>query len=277
MRYLLFLLLPIFLIGQTNWELELSKGNIYNHKPVNKFGHSPAGIQDVPTDFWERADATPTQSVWTAPTDSAQSHKVTSSSASDDTSGTGARSIRIYGLTSWDTKEVFEDITLSGTDSLTTVNNYVIIHRMKVLTAGGTTDSSNIGDITATAYHGTTTPVSITAQIESGEGQTLMAIYGIPSLQDAYITKYYGDVMKAQGTAAFIELILKVNPEPQTQQAAFLTKHRSGATSTGTSDVQHKFFPYYKVPGPAIIKIQGIANTDDIDASAGFDLILVDK
>ena len=229
---------------------------------VNNFGRAPAGVQDVITDIWDRADASPTQSIWLAPT-AARVHAVVSGSANDaaaagimtisggnisdgkivtigskvytfqatltnvdgnvhiggnasgtidnlidainlgsgagtdyaadmtanevttlatveggdlmniymDTAdgtlvtttndgntswgnativlGVGARTIRIYGLKTWDLAETSEVMYLQGVFPQNTDNSYVIIHRMEVLTKGAT--SVNSGAIKATA------------------------------------------------------------------------------------------------------------------------------
>ena len=183
----------------------------------------------------------------------------------------------MFGLTSWSAAEVNEDIIMDGTatgvNSVDTVNAYVIIHRMRVLTKGP--DDVNVGTITAIAA----TDGTITAQINPSEGQTQMAIYGIPSTQTAYMTCFYGSAHDAGvGVAAYrADLLLKVNPEPDAELTNFLIKNTNGIQSDGAGYVQHCFFPYFKIPGPAIIKMQMIGTADDGDASAGFDLIVVNN
>lgn len=237
---------------------------------VNKFGHAPNGAQGVDTDVWDRADSTPTQSIWVAPTQ-ARAHTIASTDEGDTGGGAGARTIRIYGLTGWDSVETSEDIIMNTGSPPVTDKAYVIIHRMKVLTKGPT--KANIGTITATAAIDGT----ITAVILPGQGQTQMAVYGIPSTQIAYMTSYYASIPISETAGDGIKIILRVNPEPHAELLNFLVKHTKGLINTGTSDLIHYFKPYFKISGPAIIKIQAIAESVDTDISAGFDLILVNN
>ncbi len=255
-----------------DYNLEVARGNVPGVMGVNKFGRAPDGVQTTATDIWDRADATPTQQMWVAPT-TARIHQIKSGSSSDDGDpvGAGARTVRVFGLTGWDAKEVSEDITLNGTGNVPTSNAYVIIHRMKVLTKGAT--SVNVGIITATADSDST----VTAQINAGQGQTQMAIYGIPSTQTAYMTKYYFSFNKSGGATSFIDMSVLINPGPDVELLGFLVKHTQGAQSNGTSDPEHEFAPYLPIPGPAIIKIEGTSSSADFDSSAGFDLMVVDN
>lgn len=238
---------------------------------VNKFGRAPNGVQSAATgtDIWDRADATPTQPIWDAPT-AARTHTIASTDADDTDGGNGARTVEVYGLTAWTADETSETVTMNTASPPVTSNSYVIIHRMVVRTAGGS--ASNEGIITATA----TTDSSITAQINAGEGQTQMAVYGVPSTKIAYVTKYYGSINKAQGAPATINLSLLVAEDANTDVDFFVVKHTLGMQSTGASEIEHDFNPYFRVPGPAIIKMQGVASADDVEASAGFDIILAD-
>ena len=80
---------------------------------VYKFGQATDCDAGVDTDIWSRANSTDAESTWVAPTQ-ARTHQITSTSTSDTSDGAGARTIRIYGLTDWDTAEVSEDITMDG-------------------------------------------------------------------------------------------------------------------------------------------------------------------
>lgn len=254
-----------------NAALQVARGIYNGMSGVNKYGQAHNGVQTTITDIWDRADATPTQQIWIAPT-AARIHAIVSSDANDTSAGTGARTIRITGLTSWTaTGETSETIIMAGATPVNTVNSYVIIHRMQVLTSGGTT--INAGNITATAETNNT----VTAQISIGYGQTQMAIYGVPSTKTLYLTKWFAASDRNSGTAADVEMFLKVNVEPTVQTTQFITKDIRHISTDGTSAFEFNFDPYRAFPGPCIIKVSAIASGADIECAAGFDGYLVNN
>ena len=176
-------------------------------------------------------------------------------------------------MTSWDTAQVTEDITLNGTGDVATSNAYVIIYRMHVLTKGAT--NVNVGLITATATSPSAT--TITARIEIGKGQTQMAIFAIPSTQKLYIDRFYANVNKAGGATGLVDVAFLINPEPDAELLNFLTRHTFGLQTVGTSAFLIPYTTPKIVDGPAIIKVQVTSGTNEMDVSAGFDGIIVPK
>ena len=265
------------LINDSDFYTRVCLGLVDGVSHVNKFGAAIDGVQTSATDIWDLADASATQPLWVAPTQ-ARTHNIKSSAAADDGTpegaGAGAQAVRIWGLTSWSSEEVSEDVVLNGTANVATVNDYVIIHRMKIIEVGSTY-ALNVGNISATAQ----TDASITAQITAGAGQTLMAIYGIPSTKTALMTQFYFNLHDNANpnTAAEIDYALFVNEKPDLDETVFLTKHTGGIISLAQSEIVHPFAPYKTIGGPAIIKLQGSGSKADLYASAGFDLILIDN
>ncbi len=253
--------------------LEISKGAVPGHYPVDKFGQTTNADAGVQTDLWDRADATYNQPVWLAPT-AARLHDIVSSDANDDGSpvGTGARTIRIWGLKTWDLAETSEDITMDGTTPVTTANSYVIIHRMRVLTSG--TAGPNVGDIKATAA----TDVTVTAMIKAGLGTTHMAIYGVPSTQKMYLTHFFANIDSPGGNSIKqADVTLRVSLHPDVDETQYVVEDEVGLVSFGTSLADRIYGPYPEVVGPAIVKIEVVTDVNDMDVFGGFDGILVDN
>lgn len=230
-------------------------------------------MQITSTDIWDLADATPTQQIWVAPTQ-ARIHTITSTSTSDDSnSGVGARTIRIYGLTSWDTAEVSEVVSMdgNGSNAVQTANAYVIIHRMRVVTCGNT--GPNVGTITATAN----TDNTITAVIRPTIGSTAMAIYGWPSTQTLLVSQISASLMQAASQARDARLRLFHNTDPGTSPSLYIEKDVRGLQSNGTSSDTWPYLPYLPLPGPGILKLNAIGSAADLDMTGSFDAILVNN
>jgi hypothetical protein len=250
--------------------LAVPRGEVPGISGVNKFGQAPDGVQTTLTDIWARADATPTQQIWLAPT-AARIHALVSSDAGDDGSpvGIGARTVRVYGLQTWASAETSEVVTLNGVGAVNTVNSYVIIHRMAVVTMGAS--GPNVGTITATAAVDGT----VTAAILPAKGQTQLAIYGVPSTQTLYLTSVLFSIHDTGGTSKKLDGFLVVNPNPDVQTIGFLVKDNGGANTAGSSTYVRNYDPYFAIPGPAIVKLQGISSTADLNVTAAFDGYLV--
>lgn len=248
----------------------VAEGVVTGAWSVNKFGAASAGVQTTATDIWDRADSVATQQIWLAPT-AARTHLLYSDNTADlNTTGSGARTISVIGLKTWaDSAETTETIALNGTTTVTSSNTFVIIHRMKCLTYG--TSGPNVGTIQAKAV----TDNTITAQMNPGNGQTEMAIYGIPSTKTAYIHRWSVNIDKATAaTAATVDFRLLANEQPNVNTTVFLRKDDQSLISTGTTQADRYYKVPYKIAGPAIIKIQAMGSANDIDAESGFDLIV---
>ena len=257
-------------VRPSDFNLEVARGLRSSTIAINKFGRAPAGVQTTATDIWSRADVTPTQQIWIAPT-TARIHAIVSTAVTDVAGSTGATSITVSGLTSWTTEETSETVTLNGTTPVNTVNSYVIIHRM-IANASSTTTAPgiNLGTISATAVTDTT----VTASIAIGQGQTQMAIYGVPSTQTFYLKRLFASINDAT-TSTRVDVELRVNDNPNTQRLAFRNARDLQLSNQGNSALSVNLDIPAKFSGPCIIKIQGIASAPDIDMSAGFDGYLV--
>lgn len=108
---------------------------------------------------------------------SAEQMNIASSDGADKgtpTAGTGARTLRIFGLDA-NYDQIDEVVTLDGTNNVLTANSYLRVHRMIVTSAGS--GGQNAGNITATAA----SAGSIHANIAIGDNQTLKSQYTVPN------------------------------------------------------------------------------------------------
>jgi hypothetical protein len=267
-------------MGQKDFLLEVAKGNVPGHYSVNKFGSSTFVSQAGPWDVWDKD-----QQFWLAPT-AARVHQIESTSDADafgdgdNPQGAGARTVRIFGLKTWDTAETFEDVNLDGIDDDTnpvnTVESYVMIHRMIVLTTGSVGPFSNVGTISATAVVDGT----VTAQINTPKGQTQMAIFGVPSTQIFYMYDFHASVAHtsaAPNTADSAGVIVFQSTDIVNNPTVFTFKHTAAVQDNGTTSLQLPFGPPKIFEGPCIIKLAMVASKDDAFVDASFDGILIDN
>jgi hypothetical protein len=248
-------------ITNREFPMEVRQGKTPNFTSVNKFGFATDCDQNVATDIWDGADGTTSTDVWVPPT-AARTHDLSSTSGNDiEISGSGCRTIEVYGLTDWDTAEVSETVTMNGTGNSATSNSYVIIHRMVCRTFGS--GATNAGIITATAQ----TDGTVTAAVKAGEGQTLMAIYGVPSTQNIYLKQIHASILR--GVSASGDLTLLVEEDVDLATSGFITKDRF--TFENASPVDRLYWVPKKFNGPCIVKLQVSASANNSQVTAGFD------
>jgi hypothetical protein len=242
---------------------QLALGNVPGHYPTHKFGQN-TDLDTSEEDIWTEGGT------WVAPTE-ARIHDIASADANDTDGGTGARQVTIWGLVDWDTAESSEVITMNGTGNVATYNSYVIIHRMKVTSTGGS--GPNVGKISATAQ----TDGTVTAAIPAGIGQTRMVIYGIPSTQVALIDNGHITINRSSKTSGAVDFDLKVCPWPETFPSVFISTMTTSCGVAGSTVNHYPFKTPSKVSGPAIIKASGIGSTTDFNVSVAMDIVTVDN
>jgi hypothetical protein len=253
-----------------DFALEVSKGKIPGHGVTHKFGSTSNADSGVVTDIWDRANVPQNQAVWIAPTE-ARIHNLVSTSVNDAAGGSGGLNVFITGLTDWDLPPDGELVALNGTTPAPTTKSWVIVHRMLVLNSGGT--FMNEGTITCTAAVDGT----VTAQIEPGNGQTQMAILGIPSTHTFHVTNFFSHIALGSPSGSGAAIIGRLNTEPQTQLTQFRLVRELSMRDAGTSAIGMPIGPPGPIAGPAIIKLQAISDAADTLIVAGFDGYIVEN
>ena len=235
---------------------------------VQKFGQIPdIDAAETNEDVWDGTGAYLWPAVATAMT-------ISSSSADDDGApvGSGALTVRVHGLTTAGA-EFTQDVTLNGQAGVSIPISMYRVYRAYVMTAG--TGGVNAGDIwVGTGAIGVGVPAVKYAGILTGMGQTLMAIYTIPtSLTDntqidgGVITRWYGTV--GAGQAAFATIALQTR-EPG---GAWRTRRLAGIGEGGFFNEQMDFG--LSLPSLTDIRIRVTKNgVNNSNISAGFDMAL---
>ena len=163
------------------FELQVARGQITGHKTLFKFGINGDVGTSVET-VWAQGGTY----VYPA---SATVMKISSSSADDAAAGTGARTISIAGLDA-NYNEISETVILDGQTAVNTVNSYLRISRMFVVTAGsGATAAGTIYAGTGTVTSGV--PATVYGMITLTANQTQMAFWTVPAGYTLYLMGVY--------------------------------------------------------------------------------------
>jgi hypothetical protein len=172
------------------FELQVARNMITGHKHLFKYGNN-ADINGTLETIWSHS------TLYVYPP-AAMQMTVSSTSANDTGTGTGAQTISVQGLDA-DYNEIAETVVLNGRNAVTTTNAFIRVFRSFVITAGSTNTAQG------TIYIGTGTitggvPATVYAEIPLGENQTLMALWTVPANYTLYL--YRGTFSAASNNIA---------------------------------------------------------------------------
>ena len=191
-----------------------------------------------------------------------QTIKISSDSANDTASGTGARTVL---LTGYDTNynEQTEVITLNGQTAVNTVNKYILVRQIEVLTAGS--GGTNAGAIYAGV--GTVTagvPQSQYLKVIAGNGTSRTGFYLVPAGYTAVL-----DRAVINNRTASNKCTLKLWAKKY--GAVYVQKFVKDVEGNSTDHLDIK----YPLPEKTLIKITGNngTSTSSISIAISFRLI----
>lgn len=127
---------------------------------------------------WDAAGAFPWASLATA-----QALEIVSSSANDTAAGTGARTVRIRGLSAT-YAEITEDVTLNGTTAVDLTLSYLRVFSIEVLTAGS--GLVNAGTLTLRLDAAGATVAAVTI----GKNISQSGVWTVPLNKQAYLMRW---------------------------------------------------------------------------------------
>lgn len=251
--------------------LAVPRGLVGGIGGLNKSGRNPdVDTSTDPEDLWTEGG------LWVAPT-SAVVHDVESTSGQDtDGSGTGAHTVWLQGLdANWEMQE--ETVTMNGGTIVNTVNSYLRIFQMKVVTGGS--NNANVGTITASQTGGSVVTAAIDVDPTSGEGdgQSLMAIYTVPASTTLYLTGWYVSLNRQGGVGgAMADFQLRTRDATAGASAQWQVKRSIGLVAEGGQPFTNTLSPYMAIGEKTDILIRCTSVTDNnSDVSGGFDGYLV--
>lgn len=223
-------------------------------KSVHIYGYS-ADTDSGEGDVWGAGGA------YTWPT-SATTTTIVSANDTDESTGTGARTVFIDGLDS-SGYEVSETASMSGTDSVTLTYSYWRINNAYVATAGSC--DINVGNITIGSTDFTTI-----SYIPANEGASQNAIYTVPvGYPDSHIVQWG---CSHYDSAGYQIVRLQVRPTG----GAWKTVEKVIIGSSGTNAWVTVFDRPYHVAEKTDIRIHNDASTNDGIVWGSFDVELGD-
>lgn len=227
----------------------VAEGNIAGHTFVHKFGYNPdIDTATDPETVWSHGGLYP----WSALDGAAQTLYVKSSSASD------TMTVTFTGHNNAG-EEINDTVTLNGTNPVTSNSTFKRIYRAFV--NGNTV---NAGEIT---WHTVSGSGTVVCAIAAGEGQTLMALYSVPSGKTGYL--YTGDCSLNLSKEVTIKFYVRYPGAP------FRAAH---VVELAGSSYRYDFpFPSTLPAGTDIEVRVDNANDNNCRVAANFDILLVDN
>lgn len=197
---------------------------------------------------------------------SATTMTLSSDDANDDEGGTGAITIEVDALEAGYVPTV-QTFTLNGLSGVTVTPDLLRANRLTVKSAGaGGINAGNIYLGSGTITSGV--PANVFAQIASGQGQTLMAVYSVPVGKTAYI--YEPVVTSSRVAAGSVNARLIVRPFGEVFQ---VKRHFIVSTSGGPTPPPRKF--PLKVNEKSDVEIRALGSASNMDVSGEFEFLLV--
>jgi len=255
-------------LRNTDFMLEVVKGNVPGHSAINKFGHNPA-VATGPEDIWSGGG------IYAFYPATAQTMEVVSSDDEDGGAGTdtGALTMQIYGLdANW--AEVDETITLNGTTVVAvTGHTYIRMYRAIVLTAGS--HGTNVGNIAVRIASAGTTG----AYIAADDGQTQQAIYTIPGGKTGYFTKGYTGVSDGGSSVSRESATFKQIMRPNNgTTGAWQVKGQVECINDGNTTWQYGYgMPAGPIEEKTDVRLECTTTSTELGVVGGFDIVLVDN
>lgn len=239
------------------FNLQVSRGQISYHRAVTVFGYNPDLDQTEET-VWPDGGLTPHPAT-------AISMSVSSTSAADDVSSTGAHTLLIEGLDN-DYREINEVVSLDGQTAVQTVKLFRRINNLVVMSAG--TGLANAG----TLYVGTGVvtagvPATIYGIVATGYNTSTTAHFTVPANYTAYLSQGLLSAGQPGGSSEIIGRLLTTGTDGIRRTAAVVAINNGAAPYP---------FPYpIRIPEKTDIEATAVGKSNNNAVSAMFNMVLI--
>lgn len=239
--------------------LQVARGKVDGFFSISKFGRNSDIAADSTEDIWD--GSTP----YSFPTTALMTSMSQTANQAALTGGT----VEVQGLDeNW--KRIVQEVDLDGANTTTVITlptPLIRVFRMKILENVVTTSPVRVHNVGETQDY---------AVIDTGNNQTLMAIYTVPANCTSYLLSYYGNMNPATNkdpSTMNIRLFARDNHNNYEAQV----KHILGLDANASSHFSHKFEPPLRFTQKTDIFIDGTTVGKAADISAGFDLLLIEN
>ena len=227
------------------FELQVARGQIPGHSAVHKFGAVPEMSVNTTGTVWDIDDTLYPWSSWSV----AGTLTVDRASASD-----AGKTITIVGLDA-DYNQITENVTLTTATGNATTQSFIRVYRAYMYN-GSATNVGNI-DIKKSA--------TVVARITADKGQTLMAVYTVPTGYSAYLTQ--GVMSVKSGADATGNFFVRYGGE-----TAFRIAHTFEVAS---AEYFYAFHVPFKLPEKSDIDVRASVRSNNARVTAAFDMYLI--
>lgn len=244
--------------GRTEpFELQVSRGQVAWHRSIIVFGFN-GDVDSATETIWPGGGLLPFPS-------SAIQMSVSSASANDTSSGTGARTVYISGLDA-NHNEVSETVTLNGQTAVTTVNSYLHINDAYVASAGsGDSAAGSIYIGTGVVTAGV--PATVYDIIAFDYNKRVTGSYTIPAGYTGYLMQGLFSTGQAGGSNAVTGRLMTRGTNNIRLTAAIVTLNNGAA--------DYLFELPVAIPEKTTLEAQAFGASENNSCSSMFIILLV--
>jgi hypothetical protein len=239
------------------FELQVSRGQITNHRAVTVFGYN-GDVDQTEESVWPDGGSVPHGQA-------ASVLKVSSTSANDASAGNGARTVLVSGLDA-NYNEISETVVLAGQTEVLTTKTYKAINNLVVLTVG--TTGHNVGAINVgTGTVTTGVPAVLWDLIGPTYNERTTGHYTIPAGYTGYLMVGIFTAGQVSGSSSITGKLNIGDPNGIVRVGAI--------TTLNNGSIQYDFKYPIAIPEKYCVGASAIAVANNNSVSSMFNIVLI--